>query len=96
MPSASKAMNCSPRAQRGESCWPPGDPGSLHKRGWCQLLCAAKANLLRLKQEIRLTREEAAAVDEGVQLLESLVNRLQDVPTPAGPTPNHLVRTNLR
>ncbi len=52
----------------------------------------AKANLLRLKQEIALTDEEAAVVDEGVELLESLVHRLQDVPTPAGRTPNQLSR----
>ena len=50
----------------------------------------AKANLLRLRQDIPLTDEELAAVDEGIHAYESLLSRLADVPTPAGPTPREL------
>ncbi|HEV2498324.1 MAG TPA: site-specific integrase [Terriglobia bacterium] len=51
----------------------------------------AKANLLRLRQEIPLTDEEVAAVNEGIQAYEQLLNKLADVPTPAGPTPRELI-----
>jgi hypothetical protein len=53
----------------------------------------AKANLLRFKQEIPLTDEEQAAVDDGVAAMEAmdkLCQKLSDVPTPAGPTPREL------
>jgi hypothetical protein len=50
----------------------------------------AKANLLRLRQEIPLTDEELAAVNEGIQAYEHLSNKLADVATPAGPTPREL------
>lgn len=50
----------------------------------------AKSNLLRLKQEIPLTDEEVAAVDDGLAALEKLSAQLADVPTPAGPTPRQL------
>src|SRR5205823_6956228 len=53
-------------------------------------LLEAKANLLRLKQEIPLTEEEAAAVDDGLEALGRLCAQLADVPTPAGPTPRDL------
>lgn len=46
-----------------------------------------KANLMRLKQELTLTDEEIAAIEEGVQLHEHLLTRLADMQTPAGPTP---------
>ena len=42
----------------------------------------AKANLLRLKQEIPLTDDERAAVDDGLEALEKLCAGLADVPTP--------------
>ncbi|GCF11878.1 tyrosine-type recombinase/integrase [Dictyobacter arantiisoli] len=47
----------------------------------------AKANLLRMKQEIPLSQDEIAAVDDG---LEALEKKLVDMPTPAGPTPRQL------
>ena len=56
-------------------------------------LLEAKANLLRLKQKIPLTDEEAAAVDDGLDALERLCAQLADVPTPAGPTPRELRTT---
>jgi hypothetical protein len=53
-------------------------------------LLEGRANLLRLKQEIPLTDEETAAVDDGLEALEKLCARLADVPTPAGPTPREV------
>jgi integrase len=53
-------------------------------------LVEGKAHLLRMKQELTLTDEEVAAVEEGVTLHERLLARLTDVPTPAGPTPYQL------
>ena len=50
----------------------------------------AKANLLRMKQEIPLSEEELAAVDDGLAALEKLCEQLVDVPTPGGPTPREL------
>ncbi|MBO0778469.1 MAG: site-specific integrase, partial [Ktedonobacteraceae bacterium] len=49
-----------------------------------------KANLLRLKQELSLTEEEVAAVDDGLAVLATLHQKLADTPTPAGPTPRQL------
>lgn len=52
----------------------------------------AKANLLRMKQEIPLSQEEVAAIDDGLAALEKLCEKLVDVPTPSGPTPRQLGR----
>jgi len=43
-----------------------------------------------MRQEIPLTDAEAAAVDDGASALDSLLKRLANVPTPAGPTPLQL------
>jgi hypothetical protein len=51
--------------------------------------------LLRMRQEIPLSDAELAALDDGVSALESLLSRLADVPTPAGPTPVELRSTTL-
>ena len=53
-----------------------------------------KTNLLRMKQELPLTDEEVAAVDDGLAALEALQQKLTDVPTPAGPTPRQLESAN--
>lgn len=53
-------------------------------------LLEGKANLLRMREEIPLTDEETAAVEEGVGLHEKLLEHLADVPTPSGPTPREL------
>lgn len=50
----------------------------------------AKANLLQMKQEIPLSEEEQAAVDDGMAALEKLCEKLADIPTPAGSTPRSL------
>lgn len=53
-------------------------------------LLEGKSNLLRLRQEIPLSDEEIAAVDDGVEAMNRLLGRLADVATPAGPTPRQL------
>ncbi|WP_327122084.1 site-specific integrase [Streptomyces sp. NBC_01341] len=53
-------------------------------------LVEAKANLQRMLVSIPLTDEERAAVDDGQSALDRLLERLAEVATPAGPTPNEL------
>ena len=53
-------------------------------------LLEAKDNLQRMRAEIPLSDEERAAVDDGHDALDALLNRLADIPTPAGPTPHHI------
>ncbi len=55
-------------------------------------LLEAKDNLQRMRAEIPLSDDERAAVDDGQAALDALLNRLADVPTPAGPTPRELAR----
>jgi hypothetical protein len=55
-------------------------------------LLEAKSNLQRMLQTIPLTEEERAAVEDGAVAVEQLIQRLADVPTPAGPTPHDLAR----
>jgi hypothetical protein len=43
-----------------------------------------------MRHEIPLGESEIAALDDGISALESLLSRLADVPTPAGPTPLQL------
>jgi hypothetical protein len=52
-----------------------------------------KDNLLRLRQEIALNESELAAVEEGVAAYERLIDKLRDVPTPAGATPRQMSET---
>jgi hypothetical protein len=53
-------------------------------------LLEAKDNLQRMLASIPLTDDERAAVDDGHTALTALLDRLADVPTPAGPTPREL------
>lgn len=53
-------------------------------------LIEGKANLSKMLEEIPLTDEEVAAVEGGIELHQKLLDRLADVPTPAGPTPREL------
>jgi len=53
-------------------------------------LIEAKTNLQRMLTAIPLTDDERAAVDDGQAALEKLLERLADMPTPAGPTPREL------
>jgi hypothetical protein len=53
-------------------------------------LLEGKSNLQRMLQEIPLTEEERAAVEDGITATEKLCTKLAHVPTPAGPTPQQL------
>jgi integrase len=53
-------------------------------------LLEAKDNLQRMLAAIPLTDDERGAVDDGQAALDKLLERLTDVPTPAGPTPRQL------
>ncbi|HEC34962.1 MAG TPA: site-specific integrase [Anaerolineae bacterium] len=53
-------------------------------------LLEAQSNLLRLLQEMPLTKEERAAVDGDLVALNRLIARLADQPTPSGQTPTEL------
>ena len=39
---------------------------------------------------VSLTEDEKLLVTEGIELHQTLIEKLQDVPTPAGPTPREL------
>ena len=54
--------------------------------GKAQLL-EAKDNLQRMLASIPLTDDEHAAVEDGQAALDALLDRLADIPTPAGTTP---------
>ncbi len=54
-------------------------------------LLEAKGNLQHMLASIPLTEEERTAVEDGKVALEQLLERLVDVPTPAGPTPRQLI-----
>jgi hypothetical protein len=58
-------------------------------------LIEGRSNLLRMRQEIPLNDSELAALDDGVLALQSLLNRLADVPTPSGPTPHQMREAGL-
>jgi integrase len=53
-------------------------------------LLEAKQNLQTMRAMIPLTEDERAAVDEGQAALDQLLERLADVPTPAGATPREI------
>ncbi|MGO8947923.1 MAG: tyrosine-type recombinase/integrase [Ktedonobacterales bacterium] len=53
-------------------------------------LVDGKANLVRMLEFVALTEDEKLLVTEGIDLHQELIERLADVPTPAGPTPREL------
>jgi len=53
-------------------------------------LVEGQANLVHMLEFVSLTEEEKLLVTEGVELHQALIEKLQDVPTPAGPTPREL------
>jgi integrase len=67
----------------------------MPKGSTASALLEGKSNLLHMRQEIPLNEAELAALDDGVTALESLLNRLVNVPTPAGPTPLQLRDASL-
>jgi len=56
-------------------------------------LLEAKGHLHRMLTTIPLTEPERAAVEDGAAAVEQLLDRLADMPTPAGPTPRELRET---
>jgi hypothetical protein len=58
----------------------------LRKDATKEQLLEAKANLLRLRQDIPLADAELSAVEDGLTAYEQLLAKLVDLPTPAGPT----------
>ncbi|MFG1687742.1 tyrosine-type recombinase/integrase [Nonomuraea sp. NPDC049269] len=54
------------------------------------LLLEAKDNLQRMLATVPLTDDERAAVDDGQAALDQLLERLADVPTPSGATPQQI------
>jgi hypothetical protein len=53
-------------------------------------LLEGQANLLRMLEFVQLTEEEKLLVTEGIELHQSLIEQLADVPTPTGLTPREL------
>ncbi len=53
-------------------------------------LLEAKGNLQRMLASIPLTDDERTAVDDGQAALNSLLDRLADIPTPSGATPREI------
>lgn len=53
-------------------------------------LLEASGNLQRMLTSIPLTDDERAAVDDGHTAIAALLDRLTDLPTPAGPTPREI------
>ena len=53
-------------------------------------LLEARGNLQRMLAQIPLTDDEQPAVEDGAAAVERLLDRLRDIPTPAGPTPRDL------
>ena len=56
-------------------------------------LLEARDNLQRMLAQIPLTDDERSAVEDGTTAVERLIERLTDVPTPAGPTPRQLAQS---
>jgi integrase len=55
-----------------------------------------RANLVRMQEFVTLTEEERLLVTEGIALHQALIEKLADVPTPAGPTPRALQASQPR
>ncbi len=56
-------------------------------------LLEARGNVQRMMAQIPLTDDERAAVEDGTAAVERLLERLTDLPTPAGPTPRQLAES---
>jgi hypothetical protein len=60
------------------------------KTGTTEQLVEGKANLIHMLEFVSLTDDEKLLVTEGIELHQELIEKLADVPTPAGPTPREL------
>ena len=59
-------------------------------------LVEGQANLVHMLEFVSLTEDEKLLVTEGIDLHQVLIEKLQDVPTPAGPTPRELQASRQR
>jgi hypothetical protein len=59
-------------------------------------LLEGKANLVRMLEYVQLTEDEHLLVTEGIELHQTLIERLADLPTPVGPTPRALENNGQR
>ena len=77
--------------QRVLTGWPaPSVPTIDPRDSLKDQLIEGKANLVRMLEFVQLTEDEKLLVTEGVELHQELIEKLADVPTPAGPTPREL------
>ena len=53
-------------------------------------LLEANGNLMKMLEFVALGKEERTLVEQGIALNQTLLERLADEPTPAGPTPREL------
>jgi hypothetical protein len=53
-------------------------------------LLESKTNLVRMLEFVQLTDDEQQLVTDGIELHQALIEKLADVPTPAGLTPRKL------
>jgi len=60
------------------------------KDGLKEQLTEGQANLVHMLEFVALTEDEKLLVTEGIELHQALIEKLADVPTPAGPTPREL------
>lgn len=66
------------------------------KTSTMEQLVEGKANLVRMLEFVQLTEDEKLLVTEGIELHQALLERLADLPTPAGPTPRELENSRQR
>ena len=59
-------------------------------------LLEANGNLIRMIELVALGEEERKLIEQGMALNQSLLSRLADEPTPAGPTPREIQRSPQR
>lgn len=57
-------------------------------------LIEGKAHLIHMLEFVALTEDEKALVTEGIALHQDLIEKLANIPTPAGPTPRELAASN--
>jgi hypothetical protein len=60
------------------------------KNSTMEQMVEGKANLVRMLEFVKLTEDEKLLVTEGIALHQELIEKLADIPTPAGPTPREL------
>lgn len=65
-------------------------PFYLPKHTSLEQLVEGKASLVRMLEFVTLTEDERMLVTEGIELHQALIDKLADVPTPAGPTPRQI------